>query len=185
MVRRMRRRIFAAGLGVSMFGGCPRAYADPQVELSGATGFGLLAAGITSGRFAISPSASLSVYGERGFFVARDTVAFLGATGGRFGLSNETTLGGGLFWERVHASAGLSLVAFSLATCGLERCGQVRGLVPGASVRLDVFGPYLSGGLGVSVDCAGAWMKGRADAVWSGVSVLCSAGPILRFGLHP
>ena len=33
-------------------------------------------------------------------------------------------------------------------------CGQVQGIAPGASARLDLFGPYLSGGLGVSVDCA-------------------------------
>jgi hypothetical protein len=167
-----------------LFGGCARARADPQVEFSGATGFGVLAAGITSGRFAISPSASLSVRGERGFFVARDTVSFLGATGGRFGINNETTVGGGLFWERVNASAGLSLAAFSLPICGPRLCGQMRGLAPGAGARLDIFSPYLSGGLGISVDCAGAWITGRAFPVWSGISVRCSAGPILRFTSH-
>jgi hypothetical protein len=142
-------------------------------------------AGVTPGRFSISPSGSLSVRGERGFFVARDTVSFLGATGGRLGINNEASLGGGLFWERVNVSAGLSLAAFSLPICGPRLCGQMRGLVPGASVRLDLFGPYLSGGLGVSVDCAGAWITGSADAVWSGVSVRCSAGPTLRFTSHP
>lgn len=50
---------------------------DPTVELSGATGFGVLAAGVTSGRVAISPSASVSVRGERGFFVS--TQPLLGA----------------------------------------------------------------------------------------------------------
>jgi hypothetical protein len=127
-----------------MLCGCPQARADPTVELSGAAGFGVLAAGITSGRFVISPSASLSVRGERWFFVARDTVSLLGATGGRFGINNETTLGGGRFWEFVNASAGLSLAAFSLPICGPRLCGKMRGLAPGASVRLDVFGPYLS-----------------------------------------
>src|SRR5262249_55720586 len=126
------------------------ARADPSVELSGSVGFGVLAAGITPGRFAVSPSGSLSVRGERAFFVARDAVSFVGATGGRFGINNETTLGGGLFWERVNASAGLSLAVLSLPICGPRLCGQMRGLVPGASVRLDIFGPYLSGGLGVS-----------------------------------
>lgn len=168
-----------------MLSGCPQARADPKLELSGATGFGVLAAGVTPGRFAISPSGSLSVRGERWFFVARDTVSFLGATGGRFGINNETTLGGGLFWERVNASAGLLLAAFSLPVCGPRLCGQMGGLVPGASVRLDLFGPYLEGGLGVAVDCALAWITGSADAVWSGVSVRCSAGPILRFTTHP
>jgi hypothetical protein len=167
-----------------LFGGCARARADPQVELSGATGFGVLVAGITSGRFAISPSASLSVRGARGFFVARDTVSFLGATGGRFGINNETTLGGGLFWERVNVSAGLSLAVFSLPICGPRLCGQMHGIVPGGSVRLDLFGPFLSGGLGVSIDCAAAWITGRASPIWSGVSVRCSAGPLLRFTTH-
>jgi hypothetical protein len=168
-----------------LFSVCPQARADPQVEVSGATGFGVLAAGVTSGRFAISPSASLSVRGERAFFVARSTVSFLGATGGRFGITNETTLGGGLFWELVNVSAGLSLAAYSLPICGPRLCGQTRGLAPGASVRLDLFGPYLSGGLGVSVDCALAWITGLAYPVWSGVAVRCSAGPILRFTSHP
>jgi hypothetical protein len=183
-VRTTGRRILSAALFVPMLSGCPRARAEPQVEFSGATGFGVLAAGVTSGRFAISPSASLSVRGERGFFVARDTVSFLGATGGQFGINNETTVGGGLFWERVNASAGLSLAAFSLPVCGPRLCGQMGGLVPGASVRLDLFGPYIEGGLGISVDCALAWITGSADAVWSGVSVRCSAGPILRFTTH-
>jgi hypothetical protein len=165
-----------------VFSGVARA--EPGVEVSGGAGFGVLAAGITSGRFAISPSASLSLRGERGFFVARDTVSLLGATGGRFGINNETTIGGGLSWERVNVSGGLSLVAFSLPICGPRLCGQMRGLVPGISTRLDLFGPYLSGGLGVSVDCAAAWITGRASPVWSGVSVRCSAGPILRFKSH-
>jgi hypothetical protein len=164
---------------------CPRTHAEPTVELSGGAGFGVLVAGVTSGRFAISPSASVSVRGERGFFVARDTLSFLGATGGRFGINNETTVGGGLFWERVNVSAGLSLLALSLPICGPRFCGQVRGVVPGAGARLDVFGPWLSEGLGVSVDCAGAWIMGSAAPVWSGVSVRCSAGPIVRFTSRP
>ncbi|MRG97219.1 hypothetical protein [Polyangium spumosum] len=158
------------------------ARAEMGVEFSGGAGFGVLAAGITQGRFAISPSASLSLRGERGFFVARDTVSFLGANGGRFGVNNETTVGVGLSWERVNVSAGLSLAAYSLPICGPRLCGQVQGVAPGASLRLDVFGAYLSGTLGVSVDCAAAWITGAAYAVWSGVSVRCSAGPIVRFG---
>ena len=154
------RPIAWAALFVLMLCGRPRARAEPKFELSGAMGFGLLVAGITSGRFAIRPSASLSLRGKQGSFVARDTVSFLGATGGRFGITNETTLGGGLFWERVNVSVGLSLAAFSLPVCGPRLCGQMGGIVPGASVRLDLFGPYLSGGLGVAVDCAFAWITG-------------------------
>jgi len=182
--QRFLRRAWAVALAAPLvFSGAARA--EPGVEVSGGAGFGVLAAGITSGRFAISPSVSLGIRGERGFFVARDTVSFLGVTGGRFGINNETTVGGGLFWERVNVSAGLSLAAFSLPMCSPRLCGQMRGLVPGASVRLDLFGPYLSGGLGVSVDCAAAWITGSADPVWSGVSVRCSAGPILRFTSRP
>jgi hypothetical protein len=169
---------------ITLLLGGRRARADPIVEFSGATGLGALVVGVTSGRFAISPSASFSVRGERGFFVARDTASFLGATGGRFGINNETTLGGGLFWERVNLSAGLSLAAYSLPLCGAWLCGQVRGLAPGASVRLDIFGPYLSGALGIAVDCAGTWITGNAASLWNGVSVRCSAGPLLRFTSH-
>jgi len=158
------------------------ARAAPNIAVSGGAGFGVLVAGIISGRFAISPSASVSLRGERGFFVARDTVSFLGANGGRFGINNETTLGGGLSWERMNISAGLSLAAYSLPICGPQLCAQMRGIAPGASARLDVFGPYLSGGLGISVDCAAIWIMGDAYSVWSGVSVRCSAGPILQFG---
>ena len=164
---------------------CRPARADPSVELSAATGFGALVVGVTPARFDISPSAGVSVRGERGFFFARDTVSFLGATGGRFGIDNETTLGGGAFWEQVNLGAGLSLVALSLPICGPQRCGQVRGVVPGAAVRVDVFGPYLSGALGVSVDCATAWITGSAGAVWNGVALRCSGGPIFRFTSRP
>ncbi len=160
---------------------CAQARADPTVEISGSTGFGAVIVGVAPGRFTISPNASVSVRGERGFFVIRDTLSFLGATGGRFGINNETTVGGGAFWELVNLSAGVSLVAFSLPICGVQHCGQMGGVVPGASVRLDVFGPYVSGALGISLDCAGAWITGGASPLWSGVSVRCSAGPTFRF----
>src|ERR1700683_3036380 len=104
------RTIHAAApalLALAVF--CPSARADSSVELSAATGLGVLAVGVTPARFAISPSGSVSVRGEHGFFVARDTVSFLGAAGGPFGINNETTLGGGVFWEQVNLSAGLSL----------------------------------------------------------------------------
>ena len=170
---------------ITLLLGCPRAHADPTVELSGAAGFGAFVAGVTPGRFAVSPSASFSVLDKPWFFVVRDTASFLGATGGRFGINNEATIGGGRFWEFVNLSAGLSLAAYSLPVCGALRCGQVYGLAPGASARLDLFGPYLSGGLGVAIDCAGTWITGSASPVWSGVAVRCSAGPILRFTSHP
>ena len=114
-------------LFITLLFGCSRARAQEKVELSGATGFGAFAAGVTPGRFAISPSVSVSVRSEPWFFVARDTLLFLGATGGRFGINNETTLGGGRFWELVNVSAGLSLAEYSLPICGPVRCGQVRG----------------------------------------------------------
>lgn len=160
---------------------CSSARADTNIELSGGTGFGVLVAGVTSGRFAISPSASFSIRGEQAFFVARDTASFLGANGGRFGINNEITVGGGRFWELVNLSAGLSLALFSLPICGPRFCAQMGGVAPGASVRVDVFGPYLSGALGVSIDCGSAWITGKAAPVWSGISVRCSAGPIVRF----
>ena len=164
-----------------LFSACPSARADSGLELAGSTGFGVLTAGVTSGRFAISPGASVGILGDQWFFVARDTVSFLGATGGRFGTNNETSLGGGLFWELVNVSVGLSLNEYSLPICGIRLCAQVRGLAPGASARVDIFGPYLSGSLGLSLDCAGSWITGSATAVWTGVSVRCSAGPIFRF----
>jgi hypothetical protein len=46
------------------------------------------------------------------------TNEYLGATGGRSGINNETTLGGGLFRELVNVSAGVSLAAYSLPLCG-------------------------------------------------------------------
>jgi hypothetical protein len=171
-------------LVITLLVGCRRAHADPSVELSGATGFGALVAGVTAARFAISPSASVSLRGEGWFFVARDTASFLGATGGLFGLHNEITLGGGLFGELVNVSAGLSLAELSLPICGPRLCGQVRGLAPGADVRLDVFGPYLSGRLGISIACAGTWFTGGASAVWNGIAVRCTAGPVFRFAPH-
>ena len=182
----MRTTVGALVAAVFTFGLlCPPARADSIVEVSGATGLGVVVVGATPGRFAISPSGSVSVRGERAFLVARETVSFLGANGGRFGIDSETSVGGGIFWEHVNLSAGLSLVGYSLPICGPRWCdSQVRGVAPGASVRADVFGPYLSGALGIALDCAGVWIAGSASPVWSGVSVRCSAGPILRFTSH-
>jgi hypothetical protein len=163
---------------------CTEARADPGFEISGSTGFGALVAGVTPGRFTVSPGASLSIRGEHGFFVVRDTLSFLGLAGGRFGFDNETTVGGGVFWDLVNVSAGLSLAEISLPLCGPQLCGQVRGLVPGASVRLDLFGPFLAEALGLSIDCGAAWIMGSASPVWSGASLRCSAGPIVRFPFH-
>ena len=190
MVKRLDRSLIFSitllfsGYAIALGPLCPPARADPTVELSGAAGFGALVVGVTPGRFAVSPSASVSVRGERGFFVARDTVSLLGAAGGRFGIDNETTVGGGVFWEQVNLSAGLSVVGYSLPMCGPRHCGPVRGVAPGASARIDVFGPYLSGALGVSLDCAGTWITGHVS-VWSGLSGRCSAGPIFRFTSRP
>ena len=78
----------------------------------------------------------------------------------------------------MNVSAGLSVAELSLPICGLRLCGQVRGLAPGANVRLDLFGPYFSGSLGISIDCAGTWFTGGASAVWNGVSVRYSAVPV-------
>jgi hypothetical protein len=164
---------------------CRQAQADPSFELSTGAGLGALVAGAASGRLAVSPSASVSVRGESWFVAARDTVSLLGLTGGRFGIDNVTTLGGGLFWKNVNVSAGLSLSAYRLPICGPRFCGLVHGLAPGADVRLDVFGPFLSDALGLSLDCAGTWITGSAAPVWSGVSLRCSLGPIIRFTLQP
>lgn len=184
MTGRSKRRLITWTALFVLFNRCPQAHADPSVELSGATGFGALVAGVTSARFAVSPSASVSLRGESWFFVARDTVSFLGATGDRFGIQNETTFGVGLFGELMNVSAGLSLAELSLPICGPRLCGQMRGVVPGANVRLDLFGPYLAGSLGISIDCAGTWITGAASPLWSGVSVRCSAGPVFRFAPH-
>lgn len=173
------------GAVLSMSLSCPRARADVGIEWSGGAGFGAVVTGVTPARFAISPNTGVSIRGEHWFAVARDAVSFLGATGGRFGIDNETTVGGGYAWELVNLSAGLSLAEYSLPICGTRLCGQVRGIGPGAGVKLDVFGPYLSGALGVFLDCAAQWITGSAYPVWSGVSVRCSAGPTLRFTSQP
>lgn len=153
----------------------------PRIEFGGSTGLGVLAAGINPGRFAMSPSASFMVRGDGAFFVVRDTAALLGANGGGFGINNELTLGGGYAWKLVNASAGLSLSGYSLPICGPRLCGQVSGIAPGASARIDIFGPFLAGAIGVAADCSATWIAGSAAPVWSGLSVRCSAGPILRF----
>jgi hypothetical protein len=181
MARILRPGIIVVALVPAILALCRPSRADPSLELSGAAGFGVVAAGVTPARFAMSPGASFSVRGERWFFVVRDTASFLGAGGGRFGIDNETTAGGGLAWELVNLSAGPSLVAYSLPICGPRLCGQVRGVAPGASVRLDVFGAWLRGALGIAVDCGLSFVTGRASPVWSGVSGRCSAGPVVRF----
>jgi hypothetical protein len=157
------------------------ARAEPGgAELSASAGLGVLAAGVTPGRFAVSPSLSLLLRGSGPFFMVRDTVALVGAAGGPLGVNNEATLGGGYSWERVNLSAGLLFSIYSLPMCGRRLCATVQGVAPGAAARIDIFGPYLAGALGISGDCSATWISGRATPVWSGFSVRCSAGPILR-----
>jgi len=174
-------------LTLTMFAGMRRARADPApavpaIETSGAVVMGVMAAGVGPPRFVLSPSASASLrWSGGGFLVLRDVASFLGTTGGRFGINNETTLAGGAFWERVNLSGGLTLAQYWMPICGPQLCGQVLGLAPGLDVRLDVFGPYLAGALGIAVDCGATWIVGHASPVWSGASLRCSAGPILRF----
>jgi hypothetical protein len=181
----MLRKIHAAALALLAIGlFSPLVHAEPTIELSGAVDLGAIIVGVTPARLALGPSGSVSVRGERVFFVARETLSFLGANGGRFGIDGETTAGGGIYWENVNVSAGLSLAGYSLPICGPQTCAQIRGVAPGASVRADIFGPYLSGAFGISLDCAGLWITGSASPVWSGISVRCSAGPNLRFTSH-
>jgi hypothetical protein len=176
------RRALPPTAGLLALGLCSSpARADVGFELSGVAGFGVLVAGATPARFSVSPGVGFSARGDGGFFVARDTVSFLGAGGGRFGIENDTTIGGGVFWESVNLSAGFSLAAYSLPLCGPKLCAQVRGVAPGVDVRLDVFGPYLSGAFGVSLDCAVTFIVGAAARVWRGVSGHCLAGPVFRF----
>ncbi len=93
------KRIPAAGAALLTSGLlCRHACAEPTIELSGAGALGVLAVGVTPARLAVSPSGSMSVRGERAFFVTRDTVSFLGVNGGLFGVDNETTVGGGVFF---------------------------------------------------------------------------------------
>jgi hypothetical protein len=98
----------------------------------------------------------------------------------------QNLIGNAIKFRRRDVPATIQVtVDTAVSPYGPRLCGQVRGVAPGAGLRLDLFGPYLSGGLGISVDCAGTWITGRAAAVWSGVSVRCSAGPILRFASRP
>ncbi|MFO0759112.1 MAG: hypothetical protein U0359_21650 [Byssovorax sp.] len=170
---------------IAMGARCRSAHADTSFEISGTTGLGVLTAGVAPGRFALSPGVSAGIRGERWFISARDTVSLLGLTGGGFGVDNETTLGGGFFWKLVNVGAGLSLAQYSLPICGVQYCGKVRGFAPGANVRLDIFGPFLSGALGLSAECAGIWITGRASPLWDGISVRCSLGPIVRLMFQP
>ena len=90
----------------------------------------------------------LLLLGERWILRCDDAVTLLGATGGRFGVANATTLSFGARWEAVNVSAGLSLAEYSLPLCGAHWCATVRSLAPGVDTRLDVFLPgFLRGAL--------------------------------------
>lgn len=156
--------------------------ADPRVQLSASVGFGEFAAGAGPPRFAIVPTGSfLLLRGERWLVRCDDAVTLLGATGGRFGVANATTLSIGARWEEATVSAGLSLAEYSLPLCGAGWCGQVRGLAPGAEARLDMFrSGFLQGALGLSASCGTIWIVGQASTIWSGFSTRCTLGPILR-----
>ncbi len=78
-------------------------------------------------------------------------------------------------------SGGLSLSAYVMDVCGPKLCGLMKGIAPGAVARLDFFGPYLAGALGVTMEASATWVNGSANAVWGGFYGAFTAGPILRW----
>jgi hypothetical protein len=156
--------------------------ADSGFEVSASVGLGEFAAGAGPPRFAVMPTGSfLLLRGERWLFRCDDALTLLGATGGRFGAANATTLSFGARWEAVNVSAGLSLAEYSLPLCGAIWCSTVRGLAPGVDARLDAFLPsVLRGALGIEASCGTLWMVGVASSGWSGFTTRCTLGPILR-----
>src|SRR5262245_18928965 len=182
--RRARRRV---GLSVALSALCAAllfalaAGADPGFQLSASMGLGVFAAGAGPPRFAVVPAGSfLLLLGERWLLRCDDAVTLLGATGGRFGIENTTTLSFGARWEAVNVSAGLSLAEYSLPLCGPRWCATVRRLSPGADARVDVFLPsLLLGALGLSANCGALWIT---STFWSGFSMRCTLGPIFSIG---
>lgn len=156
--------------------------ADPAFELSGSVGLGPFSAGAGPPRFAIMPTASfLVIPGERWLLRCDDAVTLLGASGGRFGAANTTTLSIGARWAAVNATAGLSFAEYSLPLCGARWCATVRSVSPGLDARIDVFHPgMLRGAIGLSASCGALWLMGPSARVWSGFSTRCVLGPILR-----
>jgi hypothetical protein len=156
--------------------------ADPGFQLSASVGLGEFSAGAGPPRFTVVPTGSfLLLRRERWLLRCDDAVTLLGATGGRFGAVNATTLSFGARWEAGNVSAGLSVAEYSLPLCGARWCSQVRGLAPGVDARLDIFRPeVLRGALGLSASCGTLWIVGGASPVWSGFSTRCALGPILR-----
>jgi hypothetical protein len=173
--------LFVLELCAAMLFALP-AGADPGFQLSASVGLGAFTAGAGPPRFAVVPTGSfLLLQGERWLLRCDDAVTLLGATGGRFGAANVTTLSFGARWEAVNVSAGLSLAEYSLPLCGARWCSQARGLAPGVDARLDLFRPeVLRGTLGLSASCGTLWIVGGASPVWSGFSTRCTLGPILR-----
>ena len=173
------------GRGVALLALCAAALfalpagAEPRFQLSTSVGLGAFAAGAGPPRFAVVPAGSfLLLLGERWLLRLDDAVTLLGATGGRFGVENATTLSFGARWEAVNVSAGLSLAEYSLPLCGARWCATVRRLSPGADARLDVFLPsLLRGALGLSANCGTLWIT---STIWSGFSTRCTLGPIFR-----
>jgi hypothetical protein len=179
--RRVGRSVALLALGAASLFALP-AGADPRFELSASMGLGAFVAGAGPPRFAVVPAGSfLLLLGERWLLRLDDAVTLLGATGGRFGVENATTLSFGARWEAVNVSAGLSLAEYSLPLCGARRCATVRGLAPGADARVDVFLPsLLRGALGIEASCGMLGIVGRAAPTWSGLSMRCALGPIFR-----
>lgn len=177
----MRYGVKLATLGAAALCALP-AGADPGFQVSASAGFGPFAAGVGPARFAVVPTASLLVNrGERWLFRCDDAVTLLGAEGGRFGVTNTTTLSFGARWESINVSAGLSLAEYSLPLCRARWCSTMRGLAPGLDGRIDAFLPSLvRGALGLSANCGTLWMVGVPTSGWSGFSTWCTLGPILR-----
>jgi hypothetical protein len=173
-------RVAILGAAIALTGfAAPARGQHVQLTASTQVGYAVLGTGLGSRRLALGPGVSLAVIGEAWFFRASDwaTLTFVGGVSAQ----NALSLGGGYAWDSVELSLGGDVAAYTAVLCGLRFCGRMHGLAPGADLRADVFGPWLDGGLGISVLAHGELFVGAGAPLWSGPSIAITAGPAIRW----
>ena len=150
-------------------------------ELSGGVSLGGFQVG-TIPSFAISPHIGLSWRIKHDFVLAfHDLCSILPPLGdAEIGIFNKASMAIGYALEKATFSAGPAFSFYYVPACGLNLCGRVIGVAPGAHAQTDM---YIAGPLGISVNANVHWVGGRSLVLPGGVAVMVVAGPVFRWSV--
>lgn len=148
-------------------------------ELSGGMSVGGFQVG-TIPSLALSPHFGASWHVKHNLvFAFHNLCSLLPPLGGaELGVFNKTSMAIGYAMEKATFSIGPAFSFYYIPACGLNLCGRVVGVAPGANAQTEM---YIAGPLGISMNANVHWVGGRSLVLPGGVAVMIVAGPVFRW----